>query len=82
MRQATDTRAPGIHTKQPSSLLCPRSCLLGPPEQCLAMPWRQAMMYGPSLPDFHGRQGPSFMTSAGRAEPSNEAAQGLSGEAE
>lgn len=40
------------------------------------------MMYGPSLPDFHGRQGPSFMTSAGRAEPSNEAAQGLSGEAE
>lgn len=44
------------------------------------MLWGQSMMYGPSRPDFHGMQGPSLITSASRAEPSNEAAQGLSAE--
>lgn len=75
MRQATDTKAASRPT-------LPKELPPGPPEQCLAMPWGQSMMYGPSLPDFHGMQWPSFITSAGRAEPSNEAAQGLSGEAE
>lgn len=34
------------------------------------MLWGQSMMYGPSRPDFHGMQGPSFITSASKAEQS------------
>lgn len=57
--------------------LCPGSYLPGPPEQCLAIPWGQSMMYGPSLPDLHGTQRPSFITSA-EEQSLSVAVQGLS----
>lgn len=80
MGRATGTRASASHSKV-ASLPTARSCLPGPPEQCLAIPWGQAMIRGPSLPDFHGTKRPSFVTSA-EEQSLSLADQGLSGEAE